>query len=68
MTAPISLRGDEKTEIELAFTPDKASMGNLRGYFVEVDFLVTEAEWVMKNSYPPRLRVRPAELEGVLAF
>ncbi len=68
LTAPISLRGDEKTEIELAFTPDKASMGNLRGYFVEVDFLVTEAEWVMKNSYPPRLRVRPAELESVLAF
>jgi len=57
MTAPISLRGNEKTEIELAFIPDKASIGNLRGYFIEVNFLVTKAKWVMENLYPPRLRV-----------
>ena len=57
VTAPISLRGDEKTEIELTFIPDKASIGNLRGYFIEVNFLVTKAKWVMENSYPPRLRV-----------
>jgi len=68
LTVPISLGGDENTEIELTFIPDKASMGNLRGYFIEVNFLVTKAKWVMENSYPPRLRVRTAELESVPVF
>ncbi len=65
MTEPLSLRGDERTELALAFIPDKASTGNLRGYFIEVNFLVTRAKWVMENSYPPRLRIINNEFESV---
>lgn len=56
-TVPVSLRGDQVTEIELVFVPDQTSTGSLRGYFVEIDFLVSHTNWVMENSYPPRLTV-----------
>jgi len=46
-------------EPELAFVPDGASAGRLRGYFVEISFSATHTNWVMKNSYPPRLKVLP---------
>lgn len=57
VTVPVSLSGDEKTEITLDFIPDETSVGRLRGYFIEVGFPVTKAKWVMENSYPPRLTV-----------
>jgi len=59
-TVPVNLRGGQETELELSFAPDQASDGglrSLRGYFVEVDFSVTQTSWVMENSYPPRLKV-----------
>jgi hypothetical protein len=56
-TFPVSLSGDEATDLELSFVPDEASGGRLRGYFVEVDFPLTRTSWVMENSYPPRLTV-----------
>lgn len=56
-TVPVNLRGGQETELELAFVPDQASAGSLRGYFVEVDFSATGTSWVMESSYPPRLRV-----------
>jgi len=56
-TVPVNLRGGRETELELTFVPDEASAGRLRGYFVEVDFSVTQTSWVMENTYPPRLRV-----------
>lgn len=56
-TVPVDLKGGEATELELVFAPDEASGGSLRGYFVEVDFTLTHTNWVMENSYPPRLRV-----------
>lgn len=56
-TFPIDLKSGQTTELELTFTPDQAGAGRLRGYFMEVDFLVTRTKWVMANSYPPRLTV-----------
>jgi len=56
-TFPIDLKSGQTTELELTFTPDQASAGRLRGYFMEVDFLVTHTHWAMANSYPPRLTV-----------
>jgi hypothetical protein len=59
-TVPVNLRGGQETEFELTFVPDQASDGGfrgLRGYFVEVDFSATHTNWVMENSYPPRLKV-----------
>jgi len=58
-TVPVDLKGGQPTELELEFVADQASEGRLRGYFVEVDFTVKNANWVMENSYPPRLRVNP---------
>jgi len=56
-TFPVNLRGGQTTELELSFIPDQASSGRLRGYFVEVDFQVTGSNWVMEDSYPPRLKI-----------
>jgi hypothetical protein len=56
-TFPIDLKSGQMTELELTFTPDEAGAGRLRGYFMEVDFLVTHTNWGMANSYPPRLTV-----------
>jgi len=56
-TVPVNLRGGQETELELAFVPDQASAGSLRGYFVKVDFSATHTSWVMKSPYPPRLKV-----------
>jgi hypothetical protein len=56
-TVPVDLKGGEATELELDFVPNEASSGSLRGYFVEVDFTLTHTNWVMENSYPPRLKV-----------
>jgi len=56
-TIPINLKGSEQKTIEIAFTPDEASSGGMRGYFIEIDFQATRTTWVMENSYPPRLRV-----------
>ena len=56
-TFPVDLKSGQTTELELTFTPDEAGVGRLRGYFMEVDFLVTHTNWGMANSYPPRLTV-----------
>jgi len=56
-TIPVSLKGGEEKEIEITFTPDEASGGSLRGYFIEIEFRVARTTWVMENSYPPRLKV-----------
>jgi len=56
-TTPVSLTGTQRFEIKLNFVPDEASSGSLRGYFIEVEFSATKAQWVMDNSYPPRLRI-----------
>jgi hypothetical protein len=56
-TTPVDLRGDQTIELDLVFSPDQASGGSLRGYFVEIDFLASGANWAMENSYPPRLTV-----------
>jgi hypothetical protein len=54
-TFPLNLAGGQTTELELTFSPDEASQGSLRGYFVEMQFSTTN--WVMDDSYPPRLEV-----------
>jgi hypothetical protein len=55
-TIPVNMAGGETTELSLQFTPNQVSGGNFRGYFVEVDFVLTGKNWVMESSYPPRLR------------
>jgi len=57
LTVPVSLKGGEQKEIELVFTPDQASGGRLRGYFIEIEFQATGTTWVMESSYPPRIKV-----------
>jgi len=56
-TIPVDLKGGEEKELKVTFTPDEASAGSLRGYFIEIDFRATRTTWTMENSYPPRLRV-----------
>jgi hypothetical protein len=56
-TFPVDLTSDQVSELELTLVPDQASGSRLRGYFVEIDFEVTRTNWVMGNSYPPRLEV-----------
>jgi hypothetical protein len=56
-TVPVNLRGDQSTELELVFVPDQISGGDFRGYFVEIDFSSLNTNWVMENSYPPRLTI-----------
>lgn len=55
-TFPVNLGGDQVSELKLTFALDQASQGSLRGYFLEVDFLAKNTNWVMENSYPPRLK------------
>ena len=60
VTTPVNLAGGDEKTIEIAFTPDEASHGNvtgLRGYFIEIEFKTTRTTWKMENSYPPRLTV-----------
>jgi len=56
-TVPTNIKGGDEKEIMVAFTPDEASGGSLRGYFVEIEFRATRTSWTMENSYPPRLKV-----------
>lgn len=56
-TIPVNLAAGNEEDLTVAFTPDQASGGRLRGYFLEVKFRVTGASWAMENSYPPRLKV-----------
>jgi hypothetical protein len=55
-TYQISVRNGEETDVSLTFYPDEASVGSLRGYFIEVDFTTWDKEWTMDSSYPPRLK------------
>ena len=56
-TFPVNLTAGEQEDLELNFRPDEASNSRLRGYFLEINFKVAGATWVMENSYPPRLMV-----------
>ena len=56
-TVPVDLRGGVEKEFKVEFTPDEASGGSLRGYFVEVEFSATGTTWTMDAGYPPRLQV-----------
>jgi hypothetical protein len=56
-TFPLDLTGSRTAELNLTFSPDEASQGRTRGYFVEIDFTATGTNWVMDDSYPPRLEV-----------
>jgi len=56
-TFPLNLIGDQTIELELTFSPDEATQGRFRGYFVEIQFSATNTKWVMDDSYPPRLEV-----------
>jgi hypothetical protein len=56
-TFPVDLPGGQTAELVTTFAPDEGSGGQLRGYFVEVDFLTTHSDWIMESSYPPRLKV-----------
>jgi hypothetical protein len=56
-TFPLDLTGGRTAELNLTFSPDEASQGRTRGYFVEMGFTVTGTNWVMDDSYPPRLEV-----------
>src|SRR3990170_983864 len=44
-TIPVNLRGGEEKEIKIAFTPDEASGGSMRGYFIEIEFQATRTTW-----------------------
>jgi len=57
-TIPVDVKGGQSTDLEITFTPDQASAGNLRGYFIEVGYSVLHANWVMDSAYPPRLTVQ----------
>ncbi len=56
-TIPVNLKGGEEKEIKTVFTPDQASGGSFRGYFIEIEFRAARTTWTMENSYPPRLKV-----------
>jgi hypothetical protein len=56
-TFPLNLVGSQTTELKLTFSPDEAIQGRFRGYFVEIQFSATNTNWVMDDSYPPRLEV-----------
>lgn len=61
-TIPVDLTGGKRETLEVEFIPDQASSGGfrgLRGYFAEVEFRAISDNWVMENSYPPRLTIRP---------
>jgi len=60
-TVPVNLKGGDQKELMVEFTPDEASAGSLRGYFIEVEFKVTRTRWTMENSYPPRLTAELAK-------
>ncbi|MEM1989243.1 MAG: LEA type 2 family protein [Candidatus Bathyarchaeia archaeon] len=51
----VLLKKDEVKEYEVAFQPDVASGGNLRGYFIEIEGCIS---WTMDDAYPPRLIVQ----------
>lgn len=57
-TIPVNLKGGDQKELVVEFTPDEASAGSLRGYFIEAEFKVTRTRWTMENTYPPRLTVQ----------
>jgi hypothetical protein len=53
----LSLQPGEKKEFTLDFRPDRSSAGDMRGYFIEIDFGLIHGKWTMPSSYPPRLIV-----------
>lgn len=56
-TIPVDLGGGEERMMKIGFTPDEATGGSLRGYFMEIEFQSTRTTWTMENSYPPRLKI-----------
>lgn len=62
-TIPVDVKGGQTADLEVTFAPDQTSAGNLRGYFIEVDYSALHTNWVMDNAYPPRLTVQ-AQTQG----
>lgn len=56
-TYPINLAANQVSELKMTFSPDEASQGRMRGYFSQIDFSGAGTNWVMADSYPPRLQV-----------
>jgi hypothetical protein len=53
----VSLKPGEEKEFRLDFRPDRSSAGDMRGYFIEIDFGLIHGKWTMPSAYPPRLIV-----------
>jgi len=53
----VTFRPGESREFTLSFRPSQASVGEIGGYFIEVDFGFIRGRWTMPSSYPPRLVV-----------
>lgn len=53
----MALTPGEVRDVELDFRPDRPSAGDIRGYFLEVDFGLVHGRWTMPRGYPPRLVV-----------
>lgn len=60
-TFSVSMASDSVREFTLEFHPDSVSQGQLRGYYVELDFPFGYGRWTMENTYPPRLSVLPRD-------
>lgn len=60
----ISIGEGQNREITVTFRPDEPSSSSLRGYFVELEGIVS---WTMPENYPPRLQVYAASpVQGTL--
>jgi len=60
-TFSVSMAPDSVREFTMEFYPDRTSQGQVRGYYVEVDFPFGHGRWTMENTYPPRLNVLPRD-------
>lgn len=67
-TYSIDLGVNQVTELKMAFSPDEASQGIMRGYFLEIYFSGAGTNWVMADSYPPRLQVVTAGTSSNITF
>lgn len=65
-TIPLDLGGGEERTLKIGFSPDEATRGSLRGYFVEIEFQSTRTMWTMENSYPPRLKIVENDVDNTL--
>lgn len=67
-TYSIDLAANQVTELKMTFSPDEASQGIMRGYFLQIAFSGAGTNWVMADSYPPRLQVVTARTGSNTTF